>query len=86
MPRTRLHIAKTFGVNSTLQLDAEQARYLTRVLRLRVGDTLSVFDGLGSEFVASITSLGKSTAALLILEETAATTESDLKVHLVQGV
>ena len=86
MPRTRLHIAAEFGVNSTLQLDADQARYLSRVLRLRVGDSLVVFDGLGSEYSASITSLGKSNATLLVDEATVATTESDLKVHLVQGV
>ncbi len=86
MPRTRLHITASFGVHSTLQLDADQARYLSRVLRLRVDDRLAVFDGLGSEYVASITSIGKSTATLLVIEETVATTESDLKVHLVQGV
>jgi len=86
MPRTRLHIASDFGVNSTLHLDADQARYLNRVLRLRVGDTLLVFDGLGSEYSASITSLGKSAATLLVTEESVTTTESELKVHLVQGV
>lgn len=86
MPRTRLHIAAEFGVNSTLQLDADQARYLSRVLRLRVGDNLLVFDGLGSEYIASITSLSRSNATLLVDEETLATTESGLKVHLVQGV
>ncbi|MBT8065771.1 MAG: 16S rRNA (uracil(1498)-N(3))-methyltransferase [Gammaproteobacteria bacterium] len=86
MPRTRLHIAAEFGVNSTLQLDADQARYLSRVLRLRVGDSLLVFDGLGYEYSASITSLGRSNATLLVDEATVATTESDLKVHLVQGV
>jgi len=86
MPRTRLHIAASFSLNSTLQLDADQARYLSRVLRLRVGDRLTVFDGLGSEYLASITSIGKSAATLLVIEEAATTTESDLKVHLVQGV
>lgn len=86
MPRTRLHIAAEFGLNSTLQLDADQVRYLSRVLRLRVGDSVVVFDGLGSEYSASITSLGKSNATLLVDEKTVATTESDLKVHLVQGV
>lgn len=86
MARTRLHIAKKFGLDSALQLDADQARYLSRVLRLRVGDTLAVFDGLGSEYIASIAALGKSNATLQVIEETAAATESELKVHLVQGV
>jgi len=86
MPRTRLHIPASIGVNATLELDAEKARYVSRVLRLRVGDPLTVFDGLGAEFRATITELGKSSAAVIVGEEVATRTESSLRIHLVQGV
>ncbi|MGB5337315.1 MAG: 16S rRNA (uracil(1498)-N(3))-methyltransferase [Woeseiaceae bacterium] len=86
MPRTRLYIADAIGLNATINLDSDRARYLGRVLRLRVGDRLSVFDGEGSEYLASITAIGKSSATLSVDEETSTATESNLRVHLVQGI
>lgn len=86
MPRTRLHIAGTYGAESELVLDSDKARYLGRVLRLHVGDKLSVFDGNGNEFTAVISSMGKTGVTLSVLEKTATETETRLRVHLVQGV
>lgn len=86
MPRTRLHIAGTYGAESELVLDSDKARYLGRVLRLHVGDELSVFDGNGNEFTAVISSMGKTGVTLSVLEKTATETETRLRVHLVQGV
>ena len=86
MPRTRLHIAADLGAHSTLDLDADKARYLGRVLRLRVGDRLSIFDGRGAEHAAEILAIGKSSATLRVGEETETDTESKLRVHLVQGI
>ncbi len=86
MPRTRLYIGGRYGPGSDLGLDADRARYLTRVLRLRVGDALFVFNGDGDEFRATMLRAGKSNATLRIDERTDARTESDLRVHLVQGI
>jgi len=86
MARTRLHIAGSYGANSVLELASDKARYLGRVLRLRVGDNLSVFDGEGSEFTATITAVSKANATLRVDEKTNVATESPLRVHLVQGI
>lgn len=86
MPRTRLHIAGTYPPGSELQLDAEKSRYLVRVLRLRVGDELSIFDGQGSEFAATISGVSKSFVTLRTGEKADTETESGLRVHLVQGI
>ncbi len=67
-------------------LEEDRARYLGRVLRLRVGDDITVFDGNGPEWHASIAAMTKNTATLRIGEETASACESPLKVHLVQGI
>lgn len=67
-------------------LEGDRAHYLGRVLRLRVGDNVCVFNGAGGEWLASIDSMTKSTATLSIGEEIDASTESPLKIHLVQGV
>ncbi len=86
MAQTRLHIAGSYGANSVLELASDKAHYLGRVLRLRVGDNLSVFDGEGSEFTATITAIGKASATLRVDEKTAVRSESPLRIHLVQGI
>ncbi|MGI9235450.1 MAG: 16S rRNA (uracil(1498)-N(3))-methyltransferase [Woeseiaceae bacterium] len=86
MPRTRLHITESVDENAAVELDADKARYLSRVLRLQVGDVVAVFDGLGSEYSATITAIGKSKASLCINARSESVTESSLRVHLVQGI
>jgi len=85
MALTRLFIKEQLGPGQHLQLNAEQARYIGKVLRLRVGDPVTVFNGQGGEFAATAEALGKNSAVLLIGEQSAVATESPLKVHLVQG-
>jgi 16S rRNA (uracil1498-N3)-methyltransferase len=86
MPRTRLHIAGTYVPQTELEVDSDRAHYLSRVLRLGVGDSLSVFDGAGSEFAATISNMSKSSAILRIGEKIPTATESSLRLHLVQGI
>ncbi len=71
---------------SELVLEGDRARYVGRVLRLRIGDDITVFNGTGPEWRATIAAMTKDTATLRIGEETPGTCESPLKVHLVQGV
>lgn len=86
MALTRLFVNDTLSPGQELQLDGEQARYVGRVLRLRVGDHLTVFNGRGGEFTATATRISKSAAMLLVGEQSDTRSESPLKVHLVQGV
>ena len=82
----RLYIDNPLRMGSELRLDEEPARYIGRVLRLRVGDPLRVFNGENGEFAAEIRSLARSRATLLVGENIQVATESPLKVHLVQGI
>lgn len=86
MAFTRLFMHGDLQPGLELQLDHEQARYVGRVLRLRRGDALHVFNGECGEFAASVASIGKSTASIAVAAKLATTTESALRVHLVQGV
>lgn len=86
MPRTRLYIAGSFAPDTQVALDADKAHYVSRVLRLRVNDTLSVFDGEGGEYAATIQGLSKTGATLRIDAVTKTETETNLRVHLVQGI
>jgi len=86
MALTRLFIHEELRPGRAVQLDAEQARYIGRALRLRPGDTLTVFNGESGEFEASLTSIGKTSAEVTVRAQIETDTESALKVHLVQGV
>jgi len=45
-------------------LEGDEARHLTRVLRARVGDTVSLFDGKGRQWPARVASLGRDRVEL----------------------
>ena len=86
MALTRLFVRSALVTGQELTLDKEQAHYLGRALRLRVGDTLSVFSAESGEFQATLTDIRKSSAEISIGDAIPTSTESPLKVHLVQGV
>ncbi len=86
MSLSRLFVSSELETGQQLQLDKEQAHYVGRVLRLRIGDSLTVFNGENGEFDASLESIGKNVAVALIGARRDTTTESPLKVHLVQGI
>ena len=86
MSLTRLYIDDRLGTGATLHLDGNQARYVGRVLRLRPGDRVRVFNGDDGEFEARIQNVAKSSADLLVETPVDVVTESALKLHLVQGI
>ena len=64
-------------------LEADEARHLRDVLRLKPGDEIHVFDGLGREFQCLIIESGKGTAKLRIISEaTPSRPESPLALTL----
>ena len=86
MALTRLFIDDKLRSGGELELDGERAHYLGRVLRLREGDSLTVFNGDDGEFAASVISMGKHSITVLVEAYIETATESPLKVHLVQGI
>jgi len=86
MASTRLFVKDTLGSGIELQLDRERAHYLSRVLRLRNGDMLTVFNGDNGEFDARVALLAKNNATVVVDAPVETATESALKIHLVQGI
>ncbi len=87
---TRLYLDRTLQPGLELTLDGDEAQYLGRVLRLRVGDRVAVFNGRDGEFDAELTAFRKKEVSVAIGERTVdpveAPAESPLRLHLVQGV
>lgn len=65
MVEPRLFVAAPLGAGAHLALDADQAGYLTRVLRRGVGDGVRVFNGVDGEWRALLETAGKRGATLV---------------------
>jgi 16S rRNA (uracil1498-N3)-methyltransferase len=86
MAVTRLYLNADLRPEVEIQLDEERSRYIGRVLRLRVGDHLAVFNGDQGEYDAQLISIAKSTARILLGGSRACAAESPLRTHLVQAI
>lgn len=82
----RLLVSGALINGAELELEGDRARYLSKVLRSRVGDRLIVFNGDGPEWPATIIRIGKNSVVLQLADGIEAGTESSLKIHLVQGI
>jgi 16S rRNA (uracil1498-N3)-methyltransferase len=83
---TRVHCATPLAQGAEATLPDAAATHVTRVLRLRVGDRLAVFDGRGSEHHAEVAAITGREVRVRLLERVASRPESPLAVTLVQGV
>lgn len=86
MSRIRLYTDDTLGPGAELTLSGDPARYLGRVLRLRPGDIVTLFDGRGGEYEATLLSLGKSSVTLRAGRYHDRDVESPIQIHLLQGL
>jgi len=85
MPESRLFVEAPLS-GGRLELDRGQAHYVGRVLRKRVGDRLTLFDGSGREFPAEITAFAKDRAVLEVGDARERDCESPLEICLLQSV
>jgi 16S rRNA (uracil1498-N3)-methyltransferase len=83
---TRVHCAAPLAVGGELALPQTAASHVARVLRLRAGDALVVFDGRGAEFRSEVASIAGGAVRVRLLEPLGARPESPLAVTLVQAI
>jgi len=84
--RPRFYVEEPLRAGSVVRLSEEAGHHAVRVLRLRGGDEIVLFDGSGGEFDAAIDSVQKATVQAQVLRHVAVERESPLRVTLVQGV
>lgn len=83
---TRIHTPGPLTLNAEIPLPSAGAYHAARVLRLRAGAALAVFDGEGSEFHAEIVRVDGNDVVVRIGARIANAPEPPLKITLVQGV
>jgi 16S rRNA (uracil1498-N3)-methyltransferase len=82
----RIYQAVALSVGQEIQLDSQATVHVSRVLRLREGDAMVVFNGEGGEYHGIIQRLDKRAAAVHLQSYVNADSESPLRIVLAQGV
>jgi 16S rRNA (uracil1498-N3)-methyltransferase len=72
--------------DEVVTLPKEEAEHLTRVLRLGVGDVVSVFDGRGHEFSARVVAAARRDARVQLISRIEAAVEPSVALTLAQAV
>ncbi len=86
MRLTRVHIETPLSPGSRVQANGSASNHVTRVLRLRTGDAVTVFDGRGGEYEAVIADIRRDTVMLEVHAYRGVERESPLQITLAQGV
>ncbi|HET7098265.1 MAG TPA: 16S rRNA (uracil(1498)-N(3))-methyltransferase [Casimicrobiaceae bacterium] len=74
------------NAGATIELNEAAAHHATRVLRLAAGDALTLFDGTGGEFDATLVRIDKRGATVRVLRFVPVERESPLAVTLALGI
>lgn len=74
------------GVSEKIYLNEEQSRHITKSLRMKKGDMLTVCTGDGNDYGCIIDEINKDGARLAVCYKQASDSEADIKISLYQGV
>jgi 16S rRNA (uracil1498-N3)-methyltransferase len=82
----RLYLPAPLAVGATVTLDERAFNHAVRVLRLKPGAALILFNGAGGAFAATLADIGKRDAWARVTAALPGEVESPLRVTLAQGV
>ena len=82
----RIHCPEPLSTGSHYSLTGDRHHHVARVLRLKAGDRLTVFDGNGGEYSAIIEDVRRASTTLATGEFRDVERESPLHIRLAQGI
>ncbi len=86
MQRPRIYSPDTLRTGVTQLLSEAATTHVTRVLRLTAGDPITLFDGTGIDYAATIVAPSRKGVTALVGAGEAVDRESPLQLTLLQGV
>jgi 16S rRNA (uracil1498-N3)-methyltransferase len=86
MRTIRLHIDQALTPGRDLPLPAQAGEHAVRVLRLEAGDRLTLFNGDGCDYAATILAVGKREVTVRVEARHELSNESPLVLTLAQGI
>lgn len=78
----RIYTTRLLRANTDIELETGPSHYLARVLRVRVGASVVLFDGTGGQYPATVTALEKKAVFVTTDAHEATERESPLALHL----
>ena len=82
----RIHVEAPLAPGAEVELRGKAAEHVGRVLRLKPGDTVTLFNGNGSDYRSEIKDLWKGSVGVMVQAVVPARAESPLALVLVQGI
>lgn len=82
----RVHVDAPLARGARIEIRGSAAEHVTRVLRLGVGDPVTLFNGDGSDYPSKINAMRRGVVEAEVQGLTAARAESPLALTLVQGI
>lgn len=86
MRRIRIYTNQPLNADSQTELQDETAHYVSKVLRLRIGDPICVFNGDGHEYDGYVEDISKKAVLLTLEARLSPQTESTLHTILGLGI
>ncbi len=86
MSNPRIYQDTPFTVGQTIELNDDAFGHVVRVLRLKAGDNITLFNGDGCDYDADLEHVAKKQASAIITSKVARNNESPLNIHLGQGI
>ncbi|MGC1548400.1 MAG: 16S rRNA (uracil(1498)-N(3))-methyltransferase [Rhodanobacter sp.] len=86
MRTIRIHVDQPLAVASELNLPPQAGEHVARVLRMTAGDPLTLFNGDGLDYPATILTVGKREVMVQVHTAQSPANESPLRLTLAQGV
>ena len=86
MRLTRVYVDDDLAAGGKLTVEGSAGNHIARVLRLRVGDEVTVFNGRGGEYSAAIEDIRRDTVLVSVREHRDEGRESPFNLTLAQGI
>jgi 16S rRNA (uracil1498-N3)-methyltransferase len=83
---SRIFVEGTLSVGATAPLPPDRVHYLTNVVRLSMGDSVTLVDETGREFRAEIATKRGKDLTLIVVEEVGSPCRPSIPIHLFTGL
>lgn len=82
----RFFIDKNDISNNKITITGEDAKHISKVLRMKIGDDIKLCDGCGNDYSAKIESLDKTSVDAVIVSQKKNDTEPEIEITLFQAL
>ena len=84
--QSRIHTSQPLSTADSIELTGSACHYLTRVLRLKAGDCVILFNGDGSDYSGMVREIRRQGVLVRLVDSQVIANESALDITLVQGI